>query len=211
MGEVFQPYGLVLRSNSAIQKFLEVAAFSSSTGSSEILLSAKRYLSSDEVPYTVIRDIWFQMEPSQRPQFSSLLGGVTFVLESPKPREKSKELKERLQRLQEMADRKAYDALVRDVTLKEEDKEYFSSYKDQLGFGLHVIAVMFTGYLVGYMAFRALFGHDSVMSVAGGILGLVSGMLLETILFIVRSSAYEMSSTSRARPRKKSKTRQVSM
>ncbi|KAH9318570.1 hypothetical protein KI387_020339, partial [Taxus chinensis] len=173
MGDVFQPYGLVLKSNSAIRKFLEEAASSLNVESSEILLSAEKYASSDEVPYTVIRDIWFQMEPSQRPQLSSLLAGVTFVLASPKPREKSKELKDRLQRLQEIADRKEYDALVRDVTLKE-DKEYFSSYKDQLGFGLHVIAIMFTGYLVGYMTFRALFGDNPVMNSAGGILGLVS-------------------------------------
>ncbi|GLJ16582.1 hypothetical protein SUGI_0283960 [Cryptomeria japonica] len=200
MGEVYQPYGLVLKSNSAIQKFLEEAASSSNAKSSEILLSAEKYIFSDEVPYIVLRDIWFQMEPSQRPRLSTLLAGITFVLSSPKPREKSKELKDRLQRLQEMADRKAYDALVKDITLKE-DKEYFSSYKDQLGFGLHVIAIMFTGYLVGYMAFRALFGNNSVMNAAGGILGLVSGMLLETVLFVVRSSKYEVSSASGARPK----------
>ncbi|CAK9173410.1 unnamed protein product [Ilex paraguariensis] len=66
--------------------------------------------------------------------------------------------------------------------------------------GLHVVLTMFTGYLVGYAAFRALFGHSPAMSAAGGILGLVCGMLVETLLFIVRSSSQDLrpkSSTSK--------------
>lgn len=93
--------------------------------------------------------------------------------------------------------------------------------------GLHVALIMFTGYLVGYALFRALFRHDPIMvfagylfnlraillisdisntviysainffflsfsqSAAGGILGLVFGMLVETLLFIIRSSNYD--------------------
>ncbi|KAL2901317.1 DNA translocase FtsK [Bienertia sinuspersici] len=57
---------------------------------------------------------------------------------------------------------------------------------------------MFTGYLVGFIAFRALFDRNPVMSTAGGILGLVFGMLLETLLFIIRTTDYsDRSSTSR--------------
>ncbi|RDX58318.1 hypothetical protein CR513_62376, partial [Mucuna pruriens] len=32
---------------------------------------------------------------------------------------------------------------------------------------------MFTGYLLGYAAFRALFNHSPAMNAAGGILGLM--------------------------------------
>lgn len=192
MEESIQPYGLVLKSNLAIREFLELAVSLANTDSAKILSSAGKYVFSDEVPYTAIRDIWFQIEPSRRPKFSRLLAGASFVLPSPKPREKSKELKDRLERLQEMADRKEYDALVRDVSLKKQDQQYFSSFNDQLGYGLHVIVLMFTGYLVGYASFRALFGHDPVMNAAGGICGLVSAMLLETLLFIIRSSSYQM-------------------
>lgn len=192
MEESIQPYGLVLKSNLAIREFLELAVSLANTDSAKILSSAGKYVFSDEVPYTAIRDIWFQIEPSRRPKFSRLLAGASFVLPSPKPREKSKELKDRLERLQEMADRKEYDALVRDVSLKKQDQQYFSSFKDQLGYGLHVIVIMFTGYLVGYASFRALFGHNPVMNAAGGICGLVSAMLLETFLFIIRSSSYQM-------------------
>ncbi|KAJ6703929.1 TRANSMEMBRANE PROTEIN 199 [Salix viminalis] len=104
------------------------------------------------------------------------------------PGQKSEELKARLRKLEEMAERNAYAELVKDITPRKNTDEPFSSYKDQIGFGLHVVLIMFTGYLVGYAAFRALFGHSPAMSAAGGILGLVLGMLVETLLFIIRTS-----------------------
>ncbi|XP_019262003.1 PREDICTED: RNA-binding protein Musashi homolog 1-like [Nicotiana attenuata] len=61
--------------------------------------------------------------------------------------------------------------------------------------GLHVALMMFTGYLVGYYAFRALFSHSPAMSAAGGILGLVGGMLVETLLFIIRTSSQDRKPT----------------
>lgn len=41
----------------------------------------------------------------------------------------------RLRKLEEVAERKAYDELVKDITPKKGVEEPFSSYKDQLGFG----------------------------------------------------------------------------
>lgn len=105
-------------------------------------------------------------------------------------------MKERLRKLEEVAERKAYQELVKDITPRKETDEPFSSYKDQLGFGLHVALTMFTGYLVGYAAFRALFSHSPVMNAAGGILGLVCAMLLETLLFIIRTSNQDLRSSS---------------
>ncbi|CAA3020882.1 RNA-binding Musashi homolog 1-like [Olea europaea subsp. europaea] len=58
--------------------------------------------------------------------------------------------------------------------------------------GLHVVLIMFTGYLIGYAAFRALFSHSPGMSAAGGILGLVGGMLVEAFLFIIRTSSQDL-------------------
>lgn len=53
----------------------------------------------------------------------------------------SKELKERLAKLQDLADKKAYGELVKDVTKHDHDadREYFSSYKNSLGFGMYFI------------------------------------------------------------------------
>ncbi|RVX14465.1 hypothetical protein CK203_017297 [Vitis vinifera] len=62
--------------------------------------------------------------------------------------------------------------------------------------GLHVVVTMFSGYLVGYAAFRALFSHNPVMNAAGGILGLVCAMLVETLLFIIRTSSHDLRSSS---------------
>lgn len=52
----------------------------------------------------------------------------------------SKELKDRLVKLQELADKKAYSELVKDVTKHDhdDDREYFSSYKNSLGFGKYL-------------------------------------------------------------------------
>ncbi|XP_052210026.1 uncharacterized protein LOC127813214 isoform X1 [Diospyros lotus] len=113
-----------------------------------------------------------------------------------------KELKARLRKLEEVAEKKAYEELVKDITPKKGTDEPFSSYKDQLGFGLHVVVTMFTGYLVGYAAFRALFSHSPVMNAAGGILGLVCGMLLETLIFIIRTSNQDIRSSSTSKIKK---------
>ncbi|KAK9120562.1 hypothetical protein Syun_018179 [Stephania yunnanensis] len=117
--------------------------------------------------------------------------------------ERSQELKARLRKLEDLAERKAYRELVKDITPQEDASEPFSSYKDQLGFGLHVALTMFTGYLVGYAAFRAMFNHSPPMNAAGGILGLVFAMLLETFLFIIRSSGQGLATSSSATTQKK--------
>ncbi|KMZ67914.1 hypothetical protein ZOSMA_252G00150 [Zostera marina] len=119
--------------------------------------------------------------------------------------EKSEELKARLSKLQDLADKKAYREPVKDVVHKEKTTEPFSSYEDQIGFGLHVILIMVIGFLCGYVAFRALFNHNVVMNIAGGIFRMVFGMLLETVLFMIRTSAME---SAPSRSRMKSKKRQ---
>ena len=44
-------------------------------------------------------------------------------------------MKERLRKLKEIAERKEYQELVKDITPKKDYYEPFSTYKDQLGFG----------------------------------------------------------------------------
>lgn len=173
--------GLLLSCTPTIHKFL------SSCSSS----SASQYVEADPVPYTLLRDLWLQCPPHSRPSLRQLLAGSAFVFRSPQPRQKSEELLARLEKLQDMVDRKAYNDIVKDVARNEEEPEYFSSFKDQLGLGLHVIVTMFTGYLVGYAFFRSQFAGNPVLHAAGGIVGMVIGMLVETLLFIIRSSKFE--------------------
>ncbi|KAL1561821.1 hypothetical protein AAHA92_04478 [Salvia divinorum] len=194
--------GLIVTITDAMRSFLTTSSTDSRLSEDLRLLSSSLSLQST-ASYQSLRTIWFGSESGSRPDLSSLLAGSNFAFTSPAPRQKSEELKARLRKLEEAAERKAYRELVKDITPMKPVNEPFSSYKDQLGFGLHVVVTMFTGYLVGYAAFRALFGHSPPMSAAGGILGLVGAMLVETLLFILRYSdlgGESSSSSSTSRP-----------
>ncbi|KAI9125140.1 hypothetical protein K1719_003756 [Acacia pycnantha] len=185
--EMPSPPGLVISATESIISFLSVASKDPHI-SEELQQTALNLLRQPNVPYMPLRAIWMASDPNTGPDLIQLFSGTQFLLSSPKPREKSEELKVRLKKLEESAERKAYQELVKDIAPKKDVEEPFSSYKDQLGFGLHVALTMFTGYAFGYAAFRALFNHNPAMNAAGGILGLVGGMLVETFLFIIRSS-----------------------
>ncbi|XP_030457410.1 uncharacterized protein LOC115678208 [Syzygium oleosum] len=196
------PPGLIISATEHVRRFLSSASHDPDLP--EQLRNLASELSSlTNLPYKSLREIWIASRPEARPGWPRLLSGSHFVFTSPKPREKSEELKVRLRKLSEMAEKKEYEELVKDITPKKDTNEPFSSYKDQLGFGLHVVLTMFTGYLLGYAAFRALFGHSPVMNAAGGILGLVCGMLLETLLFIIRTSNQDLRPPSSASRTKK--------
>ncbi|KAG9155653.1 hypothetical protein Leryth_003926 [Lithospermum erythrorhizon] len=188
--------GLVLSATATITKFLSAASTNPNI-SAELQTIAISLLSQHPtVPYKPLKSIWLASDPKTRPNFTHLFSGSGFVFTSPKPREKSAELQARLKKLSEAAERKAYDELVKDVAPKRSVEEPFSAYKDQLGFGMHVALTMFTGYLVGFFAFRALFSQNVAMSAAGGILGLVVGMIVETLLFMIRTSSQNVPSVS---------------
>lgn len=182
--------GLVLTTTEAMHSFFTTSSANVDL-SDDLRELANSLTDKSSVPYKHFKSIWVSSDPKTRPSILSLLSGSNFVFTSPKPREKSEELKARLQKLAEAAEKKAYEELVKDITPKKDAEEPFSSYKDQMGFGLHVALTMFTGYLVGYAAFRALFGRSPAMSAAGGILGLVGGMLVETLLFIIRTTSQD--------------------
>ncbi|PON48317.1 ATPase, vacuolar ER assembly factor, Vma [Parasponia andersonii] len=201
--ELRNPPGVVISMTEPIRSFLTAASRDPSL-SQELQEIASDLSSKPNVPYKPLRTIWSSADiTAHHPSLIQLLSGSEFVLTSPKPREKSEELKARLRKLAEMAERNAYAELVKDITPKKETTEPFSSYKDQLGFGLHVALTMFTGYLVGYAAFRALFNHSPAMNAAGGILGLIGGMLVETFLFIIRTSSQELRNSASASKQKK--------
>ncbi|PKI45728.1 uncharacterized protein LOC116193304 [Punica granatum] len=181
------PSGLVISATESIRSFL-LSASRDPHLSEQLQELASDLRSLDNVPYKPLRSIWIASSPDVRPDLVRLFSGSGFVFTSPKPREKSEELKARLRKLAEMAEKKEYEELVKDIAPKKDVDEPFSSYKDQLGFGLHVVVIMFTCYLLGFLAFRALFSRDPVLSAAGGILGMVFGMLLETLRFIIWTS-----------------------
>ncbi|KAB1215983.1 hypothetical protein CJ030_MR4G023615 [Morella rubra] len=125
--------GLVISATESICSFLSTASKDRHL-SPELQQIASDLSSQGNVPYKSLRALWFACRPSTRPSLTQLLSGCEFVFTSPKPREKSEELKARLTKLAELAERNAYQELVKDITPKK-DAEPFSSYKDQLGFG----------------------------------------------------------------------------
>ncbi|CAK9875838.1 unnamed protein product [Sphagnum jensenii] len=201
--------GLLLRTSLNIKALLATAAANESLPIVTPVLhhAAVKFLNADVVPYPIVRDLWLHLSSGYGVPFHQVLKGSSFVLQSPKPRERSKELQERLMKLQEIADQKAYKELVKDITQHDHDEErvYFSSYREQLGFGLHVVLIMFTGYIFGYTIFRSQFRNSPALHAAGGALGLVAGMFLETILFITRSSIVEKNAKAKARSKHKKK------
>ncbi|KAF5206313.1 Er-based factor for assembly of v-atpase [Thalictrum thalictroides] len=187
--------GLIISNNETIRLFLR-NSIKDPNLNEEFHQLASNLSSQNCIPYKLLKTLWSESSPSIRPKLLHLFSGSDFVFSTPKPREKSEELKARLKKLEDLAERKAYNELVKDITPRKNTEEPFSSYKDQLGFGLHVVLTMFTGYLVGYAAFRALFNRSAVMNAAGGILGLILAMLLETFLFIIKTSNQDLASQS---------------
>lgn len=187
--------GLVISTTESIRSFL-IAASINPDMSQDLKDLASSLSQKPSVPYKSLKSIWIGCNTKIRPNILCLFSGSNFVFNSPKPREKSEELQARLKKLEAAAEKKAYEELVKDIAPRKSVEEPFSSYKDQLGFGLHVALVMFTGYLVGFAAFKALFGHSPEMGAAGGILGLVVGMLVETLLFIIRTTSQDRQTSS---------------
>ncbi|XP_039000515.1 uncharacterized protein LOC120126373 isoform X2 [Hibiscus syriacus] len=155
--------GLVITLTESIRSFL-LSISDDPRLSQELQELALALSSATDASYKQIRSLWIQSDVEARPGLISLFSGSNFVFASPKPREKSEELKERLRKLKEQAERREYQELVKDITPKKNVHEPFSTYKDQIGFGLHVALIMFTGYLVGHFAFRALFNHSPIMN-----------------------------------------------
>ncbi|RWV99856.1 hypothetical protein BHE74_00049323 [Ensete ventricosum] len=130
--------GLVVANNDTIRSFLVSTAKDVRHLPDELRDLASALSSHSTVPYRSLRSIWSALPPADRPALRCLFAGAGFVFSSPKPREK---LKERLKKLAESAERREYQELVKDIAPKREAAEPFSSYKDQIGFGIDLYFV----------------------------------------------------------------------
>eukprot|EP00243_Klebsormidium_subtile_P002718 TRINITY_DN15511_c0_g1_i2.p1 TRINITY_DN15511_c0_g1~~TRINITY_DN15511_c0_g1_i2.p1 ORF type:complete len:194 (+),score=48.62 TRINITY_DN15511_c0_g1_i2:268-849(+) len=191
-----EPKGLVFKQTPKIRDLLSDAIALPSLPS-EIGAQLVPLLDDDSalVPYPLLRTICQSIREEEKdragPYLHQVLQGASPHLVSPAPRQRSKALEARLAKLRIEAEEREYAELVRDVTKKqreEAERVPFATYKEQLGLGLHVIFTMGTGYACGYYFLRALFPHDYTLHQLGGVLGIMLGMLLETLLFIIRSA-----------------------
>lgn len=160
---------------------------------------ATQLLAKPEVPWSRLRAITLEFRLSTGSTDGLLLHEVCYgsklVLKPPQKREKSKELQDRLIKLQEQVDQASYDKMVSDVTKQERAAAALRSgalqtYKQQMSFGLHVIVMMGTFYAVGHIAGTALSPRTAVRA-ACGMCGLVFAMLLETVLLMIETNRFE--------------------
>jgi hypothetical protein len=82
--------GLLLRSSPNIKALLATAAaFESLPVVAPVLHhAAVKFLNVDVVPYLIVRDLWLHLSPGYGVPIHQVLKGSSFVLQSPKPRER---------------------------------------------------------------------------------------------------------------------------
>eukprot|EP00878_Enallax_costatus_P010619 GHUV01011094.1.p1 GENE.GHUV01011094.1~~GHUV01011094.1.p1 ORF type:complete len:223 (+),score=70.68 GHUV01011094.1:275-943(+) len=156
----------------------------------------QQHIKSDQVPWRVVQLAYGHRKKHQvaaQESAASICKGSQLVFTSPPARQRSKQLEERIAKLQHMVDQQEYAAMVADVTLHEQqaaavqDDPFFPTTKLQLSFGLHVIVTMGTFFALGYYGGRFLTRSDAWGAMMGA-LGLAAGLLLETTLLIMRTN-----------------------
>ena len=96
----------------------------------------------------------------------------------------------------ELVKRLAYDAMVKDVdpSVSSKDYVYMSTYTDQLGLGVNTVVLMGTLFALGYYVGTKLAGGSgrdpgqNVLPLCLGLAGASLGMILETLLFMIRNN-----------------------
>lgn len=96
--------------------------------------------------------------------------GSQLLFTSPPARQRSKQLEDRLAKLQRMVDQQQYAAMVADVTQHErkaaalQDDPFFPTTRLQMSFGIHVIVTMGTFFALGYYGGRFMTASDTWVS-----------------------------------------------
>ncbi|GIL71871.1 hypothetical protein Vretifemale_2332 [Volvox reticuliferus] len=83
--------------------------------------------------------------------------------------------------------------MVADITVRERKAEelrnsILPTSRLQLSFGAHVLVTMFTFWALAYYGSKLYLSYDELWAGMLGALGLTAGLLLETLLLIVRSN-----------------------
>lgn len=112
--------------------------------------------------------------------------------EDRKPSGKPPELSARLEHLKRQLEQEQYDEMVADVIRQEQMAKEASegglvTYRQQLSFGLHVIAMMAAFYAFGHVAGIAITSNKAAHPIYGLAL-MVVALFMETMLFVIRTS-----------------------
>ncbi|KAL4859082.1 hypothetical protein ACK3TF_000861 [Chlorella vulgaris] len=127
------------------------------------------------------------------PPLDELCRGSSIAFPQPRKREAMPpELQRRLQQLKARLEQQQYDAMVADVTQDERRaaalrEGSLATYRQQISFGIHILAMMAAFYAFGHVAGMAL-SSNRAMHPLFGLVGMVLAMLLETVLYILRTT-----------------------
>ena len=121
------------------------------------------------------------------------LRGAALCGPPPPPRPpRSAELEERCQRLRRAAEDAEYADMVKDVDPGKgrgaAGGPLLCSYVEQLGFGLHVVTVMFACFVGGTYAGKHALGPGAAGPLVGGLAGAILALLVEATLFLIRGA-----------------------
>eukprot|EP00884_Botryococcus_braunii_P004676 jgi/Botrbrau1/14209/Bobra.0291s0014.1 len=185
--------GVLLRKSPLFESLLQDVITNTSVDA-ETRVAAESLISEEHIPWTKFRTVFQAARQAKlcngALQQACREGGI--VLPSPVPRQRSPQLVERLAHLQKTLEQQKYDRMVQDVTAAEraaqEAKESaFVTYKQQLGFGVHVLVMMGTLYAVGHAAVSTA-THNKALRPVGGLIGMILAMIVETLLYIIRTN-----------------------
>ncbi|KAG2448812.1 hypothetical protein HYH02_006163 [Chlamydomonas schloesseri] len=187
---------LPLRVTEGVATLLEEAASCSSIPN-DVREDARKLRAADQIDWSSLKavaDAYRTANPGKPVYLHKLCSQRDVVLPSPPVKEKSPELVARLAKLQAELDNKRYDAMVADVTAAERKAEelrgVLPNARLQLSFGAHVLVTMFTFWATAYYGTKIWFGWDALWSGMAGVVGLTCGLLIETILLIIRTNRF---------------------
>lgn len=101
---------------------------------------------------------------------------------------RSPEILKTIEREQVIFENRHYQRMVSNVRFKPPDIRPYTSFKGQISTGLDFIVTMFTFAVFFYFILQTFFSFEYRLVSAA--LGLIFGLLMESILFIIRAGAY---------------------
>lgn len=186
---------LAFKITDRLQEFLETAAQHECLPS-ELRDKASKLQGESSVPWRALEELCSAVRSTGAsrnvgPWLHDICVGAVFNLEAPKPRQKSPELIKRLEELQGKLDDQQYRKMVQGVARREfaaqETFTLLPTFRLQASFAIQVILTMAVFYILGHSAGKAV-SDEQVVHALGGVAGLAFGLLMETVLWMIRSS-----------------------
>jgi hypothetical protein len=151
------------------------------------------YPKSESVPVSVIHSALALArnpeKPNSGPWLHEILRHSHVALPKRPVRQKDPELVKRLQKIQCEIDNREYAGMVKNLTKrerKEAERDNVGKYLDDLSIGGNFIITLGTCFCIGYFIGRSKYSDDE-SRIFCGLAGLILALLIETILFMIRS------------------------